>query len=728
MSVTYTISPTAKPYCHGDTLQFTINNNGLVSKYYWNFGDGISKEADSLITSYYVYTTPGKYLLRFKSLVDDLPVGSCNNDLLDTVRIGAKPVADFVVQNNYENEQADFSSLTVLKKPNLMLDNGLKDEIDLWYWNFGTTTTSSTTDSLADNTFPYYKGKPYIVTHAVRSAWGCTDTTRQAIPIFPRIDFSLGNYFEDFNTNDSTGFYQSGDYNKGGNASWKYQPPSGDSLLISSSPAWITDNNKTDTAYNFEEFSWVESPAFLLYNLDLPVLSLDTWSLTEHQLDGACLQWALADTTFGNEQWHTIGAKDEGVNWYNSNIVVGMLNKVEKSGIHTPGWTGRTAEEWQTSRFSLDAVKTQAGTRPVRFRVLFVSNADNAPGQYDGFAFDNFFVANRNRKVLVEEFCDYAHNEVEFTDSAYIHNSQMIRMQYHNRYMLLDDEINNQNKGETGARILLYGYSTLPRAAVDGSYSLDYTEGFFGGPTKIGVGQRSFDKRLLEPSPFTININIPTLPATGNALNFNVDFTRDDILTEQGPFVLQVAVLEKEVSGNGTTFTNVFRKFLPDAAGKHVDKNNWPAATTIPVERSFTPFQPLTVRNDGDTSLILVAFIQDEATSEVYQSESKVVLYGDVKNLSTVPLPAKLDGSTLNISLYPNPAQSSVAVRFGSPAAEVYEYRLIDGFGRMVANGSIAKDSTMATISGLQDLPVGLYQLQLTGASEAVTRSLSIVR
>jgi hypothetical protein len=254
----------------------------------------------------------------------------------------------------------------------------------------------------------------------VRSGWGCVDTIEKEIPVFPVIEFSTKDFYgENYNLTDSTGFYQSGDYRIGGNSSWRYQPPAGDSLIISPSPAWVTENNKPDTSYNFDEFSWVESPAFLFDQLELPMLSIDTWCLSENQLDGACLQWAFADTTFGNEKWQTIGIKGQGVNWYNSNIVVGMLNKVRKVGLHTPGWTGSTGDEWQQSKFNLDDIKAQAGTRPVRFRVLFVSNSDNAPGQYDGFAIDNFYIGKRNRKVLVEEFCDYQHYEPEFNASPF---------------------------------------------------------------------------------------------------------------------------------------------------------------------------------------------------------------------------------------------------------------------------------------------------------------------
>ncbi len=729
VDVNYTIlSPSSTPYCDGDPITFRINNANPTDRFYWNFGDGISKERDSLLVSTYTYSSPGKYILRFKSMVDDLPVGACNNDLRDTIRIGAKPNADFLVENNYEDEESRFSSLTILRKENPMEDNGLKDKINSWSWLYGDGKSElERPDSVSVNIYDHYKAKPYLVTHIVRSGWGCTDTARKAVPVFPLVDLTAGNYEEKFDTADSTGFYQSGDYNMGGNASWQYRIPADNNVILGTSPAWITENEKVDTSYNFDEFSWVESPAFRLDQLIRPMLAMDTWCLTENQLDGACLQWAFADTSFGKEKWRTIGIRDEGVNWYNSNLVVGMLNKVVKNGIHTPGWTGSTGEKWQRSAFNLDVVKQQAGNRLVRFRILFVSNSDNAPGQYDGFAFDNFFVGERNRKVLVEEFCDYEHYEQKFMTAPYLLNDQMVRVQYHSRYLRLDDEINNQNKGEAGARNLLYGYSELPRASVDGGYSLDYANGFFSVDLKKGLGERNFEKRLLEPSPFSIAIHPPVI--ADNALQFSVDMKRDKVVESQGPYTLQVVVAEKEVVGNGIRFTNVFRKFLPDAGGFHVDKDKWGPGEVKTLHRSFTPFTKLTERNDSDTSLLLIAFIQDENTSEVYQAQVVPVLYQEVKMLQTVPLPHRINPGTENISLYPNPAQGWITIEHeDGESMQDYQYRVMDSFGKVVKSGSVDQPGAVYTLTGLENIPVGIYQLQLQKADRILNRSFSVVR
>lgn len=716
-NLSFTTIPITEPYCQSDTLKLKLKNNNKGDKVLINYGDGFSTLNYDTATSYsHYFNKPGKYAIRFKTIRNS---STCNNDIIDTIRIGAKPIANFNVENNYEKVTTKLSSLAVLKIKNSISDNGLMDKINSWSWHYDNGTEAlNRSDSISYTTYEHYKAHPYIVTHIVKSAWGCSDTLVRAIPIFPIIDLSKSLYEQKFNMNDSTGFYQSFDYNVGGKSSWKYQSPSG-SIIHSVSPAWFTNNGKKDTSYNASEFSWIESPAFNLNQLSLPMLCLDTWCLTEHQLDGACLQWTFADTSFGKEKWQTIGLKDEGVNWYNSNIVVSMLSIVEDNGLFHPGWTGSTGDNWLNSRFNLDEIKTKAGNRAVRFRILFVSNADNAPGNYDGFAFDNFFIGERNRKIIVEEFCDYEKFETEFTQPDISNNKQLIRIQYHSRFMHHDDKINNDNIGEVGARNLLYGYSTLPLASVDGKY-LDDAHSFFGN-----AGEYNFKNRQLETSPYTIIIN--QVNVYNNELNFKVHLTRNSLLNNKGPFTIQSLVLEDSVYANNLSFTNVFRKFLPNAAGQHIESYDWAINETKVIDRLFTPFIKLTSRADNDTSLILVVFIQDETTNEIYQAEAYYVKYVDVKNMFPKKLPMRL-ASFDDISLYPNPSQGLINIQFNaSITEESFTYRIFDIYGKIVNSGVIKKGMSEIDLS-TQFLPVGFYQFQLMNDTLVNSKAFSIIR
>ncbi len=716
-SLSYTPIPAAGPYCNGDTMNFKLTNNLKGDKTKINFGDGFSTLEYDTTTHYkHYYNNPGNYQIRLKTIRN---LAACNNDIIDTIHIGAKPIADFIIENNYEKNVAKLSSLAVLSKENTSTNKGVEDKINSWSWFYGDKkSTVNKRDSITFNTYEYYKPKPYSITHIAQSGWGCTDTIKKEIPIFPIIDLSSLPYKQNFNTNDSTGFYQSGTYTIGGNSSWSYQAPKG-TILKDNSPAWVTENGKPSASYNPSEFSWIESPAFNLHQLSAPMLSIDTWCLTENQLDGACLQWAYADTSFGNENWQTLGLKEEGVNWYNSNIVVSMLSLVERNGLFNHGWTGSTGTTWLPSKFNLDILKSIVKNKAIRFRILFVSNADNAPGKYEGFAFDNFFIGERNRKVLVEEFCDYKNIETEFSNPSLKNNKQLIRIQYHSRFMNHDDEINNENSGEIEARTLLYGYSILPRATVDGIY-IDNNNPFLGNS-----GENNLTIRQLEIAPFNISIDHATILDT--KLTLNVTLSKTSSLQNSGPYVLQVAVLEDSVYANKMPFSNVFRKFLPNAAGQHITLDNWTLGEPKIYERLFTPFVPLTPRkDDNDTSLIIVAFIQDEKTNEIYQVETYIIKYGAVKKLLPKALPKRI-GSFSDFSLFPNPNQGIIMIRINNnPSKELFRYKIIDTFGNIVGSGEIENDTLEISIQALY-LPLGLYQFQLIGSDFIETKTFSIV-
>jgi hypothetical protein len=725
-------------YCYGDTLNLAIV--GAPGNYTWYLSDGYIKQTTATKFSY-LFGSPGVYTIRLKSSATALSPGQCSNDVIRSIRVGAKPTANFDVFNNFAVQPpapAKFKDLSGLKTPNLYAKNipaMQQDTINRWKWDFGDNIIGTNTkhgDTLHSYNATTYN--PYKVIFTATSGWGCKDSITRYIPAFPvYTPTDILPYTQDFNSVASAnGFYQSGQYLLANTvSSWVNQPAVG-KVIKSSDPCWITSKAETKpdtTGYFNNEHSWIESPCLDLSTISLPMVSMDTWSQTDKLFDGATVQYTLCDSAFGKEKWVTLGDANSGLNWYNTNIIISSPGGTPALGTNLYGWTGTDNKKgWNNSAFSLSAAKDSAkkyNVPYIRIRVGFSSNNDNTPGEtFDGFAFDNFFVGQRNRNILIEEFCDYNHTESGFETAPFNKNPQLIRMQYHTRYMALDDEINNQNIGETGARNLLYGVSALPRAAVDGYYSNDTENPFFGG-----IGKQNYDRRLLQTSPFTIQFNTPTV--SGNALNFSVNMIRDTKLGNKGPFTLQVAVLEDLVLANGKSFSNVFRKFLPYAAGEHVDMDDWQtgSANAKILNRSFTPFAALTPRNDSDTSLILVAFIQDETTSEIYQSEAYYLKYGVVKSLTKIPLPQRISKAEIGISLYPNPAQTELTVKFDQGAAvENYVYHVVDAYGQILLNGNIAQDSQEANIAGIQNLPVGVYQLQLQSNTSSQTSTFTIVR
>src|SRR5690606_18394569 len=70
-------------------------------------------------------------------------------------------------------------------------------------------------------------------------------------------------------------------------------------------------------------------------------------------------------------------------------------------------WSGKT-NGWRNARFNLDEIPP-AERGLVVFRIAFGSNSDNQPDSVlNGFAFDDVYIGEKKRTVLVEQFVNSA--------------------------------------------------------------------------------------------------------------------------------------------------------------------------------------------------------------------------------------------------------------------------------------------------------------------------------
>jgi len=170
----------------------------------------------------------------------------------------------------------------------------------------------------------------------------------------------------------------------GGNSSWELGTPNGAVIQGAStgSNAWTTG---LTTAYNLDEQSYVQSPAFDFSALAHPYLKFDLWWDAEEDQDGANLQVSL-----DGENWDVIGECCTGeANWYG--FYPAGLDSAE-------GWSGDTTTDdtndtyyasrgWRTAILDMSDL---AGEPYVLLRFYF--GEDGATVRGDGFAFDNFEV------------------------------------------------------------------------------------------------------------------------------------------------------------------------------------------------------------------------------------------------------------------------------------------------------------------------------------------------
>ncbi|WP_037576385.1 hypothetical protein, partial [Sporocytophaga myxococcoides] len=515
---------------------------------------------------------------------------------------------------------------------------------------------------------------PYKVLHIATAKWGCSDTATLNVPIFP-IDTVFADEFdkEIFDPAANNGWYHTGQYyNDKSRSSWQNIPPVGKNKKIKpltpGNAAWVTFVPDSG-GYRAGEKSWVESPVYDIHNLQLPMLSMNTWANMNSPFDGVSVQFAFCDTTaFGKETWITLGEKDgEGLNWYNSNSVLGA------PGGSNEAWTADTAKAWSLSAYRLDTIlklyeKDPINRERVRFRIVL---GTTTLGQgMDGFAFDNFFVGQRNRKIIVEEFCDYE-NKIEKPEDYYI-DPQALRIQYHLADLVDDDEINIQNPYEPSARGLLYGIGkALPRVVLDGIYynnDKEYDQ----------WSQKSLLERSLITSPYIIKIE---KNVEGDSLAVKAIIEKSATVIDAKNYVLQVAIVEKVVTGNGQEFTNVLRKMLPNSAGHRIDKSSVWTTTTI-----NTKWKPAIKPN---SDIYIIAFLQDEDTKEIYQSEYIPVALNEYANLYNGNRPGSpsAKGSFNDLTLSPNPTSHDLMVKFDGVLKDDYSWSIVDILGNQINAG-----------------------------------------
>ncbi len=167
--------------------------------------------------------------------------------------------------------------------------------------------------------------------------------------------------------------------------------------------AWVTSLTKP---YNSDELTYLESPCFDFANLTVdPAINFSINHDLESEYDGAWLEVSVND---GNT-WTKIGGINQGLNWYNEDIIDGTA-----AG---ESWSGSSGG-WVTARHFLNGT---AGESSVRFRFVFASDVTV---QFGGLGIDDIYIAPAFNKDLAgsvvaisseAEICGLPNEPVTFT-------------------------------------------------------------------------------------------------------------------------------------------------------------------------------------------------------------------------------------------------------------------------------------------------------------------------
>jgi PKD repeat protein len=633
--------------CDKNQVMFTdltaTSETGSIQAWEWNFGDPVSgtSNTSTLQNPTHMFTAPGTYNVSLKVISEY----GCVNTKSLSVTIGGIPDPDFTWSAICMGEDAIFNHGTSVSV----------GTITKWHWNFGDNTEKEFNNSIDPVSHQYASAGRYNVTLTVTTNFGCTNSITKEVYILPAVNTYP--YFENFENNDG-GWIEDGFL-----SSWQYGTPASNTIkqAASGSQAWITG---LTSGYNANEKSFVYSPCFDFSSLRKPMISLNIWNHTQQGFDGVVLQSSVN----GGLTWINVGAIGEGINWYNQSAIIGNPGNQQ---IGQNGWSG-TDSVWHNAKYALDHLK---GLSSVRFRIAFGSNNDNPPNQIlDGFAFDDVYVGERDRTVVLEHFTNAANPEAAEEDNFINHLSQdtdeVISIHYHTNFPGYDP-MNADNQADPSARTLFYGIPQTPRTAIDG-HTVNQKFSSWGLPV--------LSKRKLTETAFSIDVDFPQ--TADQALNIQANIKA--LLHITDTLTVHIVVVEKQtsnLSGNGIVYKNVLRKMLPNAAGTRFTKI-WLPGETQSINQSW---QVVNVQDAAQ--LAVIVFIQNDRTKEIYQATIK----------QPTILPAVITGieaqgaETRSFVLYPNPASQQATLAFGQPISQEYAWSVYDMLGRKVDQGIIQK-------------------------------------
>jgi len=640
----------------------------------WDFNDGSAPVFAQ--NPSHNYSTPKIY----KVVLQVSTSFGCSDTTSQKVRVGAVPVVKFDASAICNNDFTKFKDLTT--NPNNV------SRITKYTWDFGdgnivvgdsaTYGTSWNQGNVSvpggsAGTFkdPWHNYATFGTYHpklTVNTNDGCNNSYQRSVFILPYrtvIATSANAYTEDFEASD--GGYQVESISLAkhpSDSSWVWSVPNGKNIN-GGTKSWWTGlyNFYKGTTYDSAESSVVNGPCFDLSSLTRPMIAMDYWVNTQNSNnDGAVLQYSID----GGLNWFNVGIPGQGINWYSSNLIVSNPGN-QKTGYGPYGWSGSSQTQWKRASFNLDTLLRQKNDQ-VRIRIAFAGDASKYIQEaYNGFAFDNVYVGNKIRNVLVEQFTNENQAGSSKADAHFdtLMNREMRKrngstdfnsLQYHVRFPK-PDVFDQGNSDDPAARALFYSVEKVPYSMLDGIKTNTLPS---APPTAVAgdynnINAIEIDRRALRKPPlFITQIDTTSATPTNHTFNVKVHIVADTAITY--PLYAQVALVESPVTITGVAYHNVVRQLLYAGDGVTssvaMAKNNTQIFGKGDVEISTQIADP--------TKLFLVAFVQNFATKEVLQSAIMPV----IKKVGTLvtgiePSIAELE----QILIYPNPANGKFSFK-----------------------------------------------------------------
>ena len=651
----------------------------------------------------------GGHLIEYE-LADSLT--GCGDIITKTLYVYAMPQLDYEVVGGCQLDSAWFVPDNNLLDLDRVVGNRVVDSITDIQWVFASgVTLQGTADSNRIDSVAYRYTSPgvYYTQLIVANQVHCVDTQTVRLVISPTINSYP--YDESFENGHGNWYAESRDSTHP--LLWEHgvDNTNGGFGNDPSNHIWATALNQ---AYQAEEDAWVYSPCFDLDSLDRPMISLDYWSDTR-EMDGTLLEYQAADGS-----WQPLGELGRGIGWFNSDAIAGRPGDPH---LYPVGWTGVT-NGWKNGRYKLDDFRGNQNT--LRLRMAFGSPQVPLPIFYDGFAFDNVWIGNRTRNVLLETTAtisepnmagsnNHVYNLVHHTTL----NKDVILMQYHVYSPNAVDEFYEQNIPLNNQRVSVFRSSEAGRAYIDGAFS--------ERSLSIDLTDVDFENDMLEDAKFAIDLG--PLEHIGNFNTFQLK-AKVTALEDMpaGDYYVYLTITEDSLMYSNTAD-------YPDQLQAVVRHNNgldglvqgaWTAGDTATVELvwNYSGENHITYRPGRFQG---VAFIQ-QGDSIIYQAATTRDVSGYWVGVDpTIPVVQAQYNELTNMVLFPNPNRGAFNLRFETPLKQAYDWKLLDLRGVTVQTGRIEAGQDGAELSSGM-VPTGAYILLLYNDQVFTQRQVVIQR
>jgi len=769
---------TRNGYCVGDSVILTAapwnsptNSDSIVA---WNWLFNNQAITNSPTAIYPVQLIAGNYTA---SLVVVTNAGCSDAQVQANLPIYRKPFAGFQAVGGCQNTAVVFDADSTYLIPGT-------DSLTSASWNFGQGSIPASIVSrgvvVQDIANTYQQPGIYYPSITLVNQLYCTTTDTIRLVVSPTVNLyerfavarppfdstNLIPYFNDFELDNPALSWlpaqESSLWNRGWADTVSALSPSAAFIntLDASSPyqkVWTTAQGiigapptiplDTFTNFNTSEASWLYSPCFDFRYSERPMIKFDYTSDMRFNVDGAALEYYDKNTN----QWLRLGRHLNGVNWYNSPTIYPLSQIPENGDTLGPntsilhGWTDTV--NWQTARYRLDQFEGDSSVRfRMVFKALYVTSSDNS----GGFAFDNVWIGERQRNVLVENFT-YSYSPQLIPVNRNLYNlilqpynyDDVSLVQYHTQNVNLPDPFRTANDAYGGsARDLLYGGGgTAGAAVVNGDSS-------WSGPT-ANITQQILDGEMLLDPFFSIwdidaDLSRPTHRGQNN-LRISVDIPSQTvsvkaiIKAEQDlPFsnyrIMSAVVEQKAVNVSNTlpqpdTFRSVFRTMLPNADGfNFVGGKNWTEGETflLDVNNQYNPNANPAI---NPSLLFGVIWVEDRVNDKVKVLHSTTTVNIDARiNTAVQENTSNTDNSTLfSAQLYPNPAQDYFNLSFEQPLEQTASFHIFDMNGVIIQTGEI-QQGLQSFQFNTYNLPQAPYVISVQTPTHRIQRKFVIIR